>query len=407
MMMESPDNVRAQFPQLQQVVHGQRPVYLDSAATTLKPWAVIKRLEKFYSFECANVHRGAHWWSDEATGSFEQARKSVAQFLGARDEAEIVFTRGTTEGVNLVAQAFGGDWLKPGDEILLTQLEHHSNIVPWQILAEKTGATIRVVRINENGEVDLNHYKSLLNERTKIVSFTHISNGLGSILPAQQMIQEAREAGAVTLLDAAQSVSFLPLNVQDLNCDFLVFSGHKLFGPYGIGVLYGRLEMLNSMKPYQSGGSMISKVTFEKSDYLPSPQRFEAGTPHIAGAIGLAAAIQFFSSLSLQQVQQHETRLLNQATEGLKELGGVRIFADHANKAGIVSFLLDGAHPSDVGAVLDQQGVAVRAGHHCNQPLMDFYVIPGTVRASFSIYNDEQDVLQFLEAVKKAKELLL
>ncbi len=399
--------VRAEFPQLGLKVNGVRPVYLDSAATTLKPRAVIDRLQHFYSYECANVHRGAHWLSDRATSAYEEARQKVARFLGAERDSEIVFTRGTTEGLNLIAHSFGRPFLQPGDEILLTQLEHHSNILPWQLLAQEKGLKLKVAPIHPSGELVEEEFEALLTNQTKLVSFTHVSNGLGTILPIQKMIQSAQKVGAVTVVDAAQSVSFLPLRVRDLGCDFLVFSGHKLFGPYGVGALYGRHQWLEQMPPYQSGGSMISKVSFAKSDFLPPPQRFEAGTPHIAGAIGLGAAIDFVQALGLEAIESHEQRLLTMATEELKQMGGVRLFADLDHKASILSFLMEGTHPSDVGAMLDQQAVAVRAGHHCNQPLWDFYQVPGTVRASFSLYNDEEDVERWIVALKKAKEMLL
>lgn len=398
--------VRADFPQLCREIRGCSLVYLDNAATTLKPLPVIEAMDQFYRHECSNVHRGAHYLSDEATSKFESSREKVKSFINAKETAEVVFVRGTTEGLNLVAHSYARAFLKEGDEIILSEMEHHSNIVPWQLVAEEKGARIKVVPVDDKGELVFDKYLELLSERTKIVSLTHCSNALGTINPLKKYITEAHKVGAITVVDAAQSVSCSKVDVQDLDCDFLAFSGHKLFGPYGIGVLYGKKELLEKMPPYQGGGSMISKVTFEKTDFLPPPQRFEAGTTHISGVIGLGAAIDYFESLSLDHIVEHKQALLSEANRQLSGVDGLRFVGEAENKTGIVSFLLDGIHPSDVGALLDQQGVAVRTGHHCTQPLMDRYGIPGTIRASFSIYNSLEEVATLKDALIKAKELL-
>ena len=398
--------VRGQFPQLQETVDGQRLVYLDSAATALKPLPVIETSTRVLARETANVHRGAHRVSDTATGHYEAVREQVRQFIGAKKVEEIVFTHGTTEGLNLLAHSLGKARLQEGDEILLSQMEHHSNIVPWQLAAEATGAKVRFVPVHDNGTLDFETYQTMLSKNVKVVSLVHLSNALGTINPVAKFFKLAREVGAICVLDAAQSAVGLPLNVQDLHCDFLVFSGHKLFAPTGVGVLYGQWDQLNSLPPYQGGGSMISVVTEEGSEYLPPPHRFEAGTPAIAQVIAMGAALSFINNIGFQRIQEHETEIYRLAESRLKQIPGVRILGSGAPRAHALSFLLEGTHPSDVGSILDQQGIAVRAGHHCCQPLMRRFGVPGTVRASFSVYTQAQDIEALANGLLKAKELL-
>jgi cysteine desulfurases, SufS subfamily len=399
--------VRSDFPALTQKVHGKNLVYLDSAATTLKPQSVIDRVAKFYSFETANVHRGAHYISDMATREFENARAKIASFLGASQVEEIVFTRGTTEGVNLVAQSFAAGLLKAGDEVLVTELEHHANIVPWQMVAEKVGAKVIAANVLENGDLDLEDFKKKLSNRTKIVAFTASSNTTGTTLDAKLLTKLAHEVGAYVLVDGAQIVAQAKVNVHEIDCDFFVFSAHKLFGPFGFGVLYGKKAILDKMPPYQGGGSMISQVTFEKTTYNDVPMRFEAGTPHVEGAVGLHTAIDYVEAIGFDKIHKWEMELLETATAKLSTIPDIKIIGTTANKGPVLSFNLKGAHHSDVGQILDQEGVAVRAGHHCCQPLMVKYKVPGTVRASFSIYNNHDDIEALVKAVVKARELLL
>lgn len=399
--------VRADFPALTQKFHGKELVYLDSAATTLKPQQVVDRIAKFYLYESANVHRGAHSLSDLATTHFENARKGIADFIGSATTEEIVFVRGTTEAINLVAQTYGVTQLRSGDQILITEMEHHANIVPWQMVAEKTGAQVIAVKVLDNGELDLEDYKNKLSKKTKIVAFTACSNTLGTVNDAKLLTKLAHEVGAKVLIDGAQIVSQTAVNVQDIGCDFFVFSAHKLFGPFGFGVLYGKREILDQMPPYQGGGSMIAQVTFEKTTYNDVPFRFEAGTPHVEGAIGLHAAIDYVKAIGFDAIHEWEMGILNSATQKLKEIPGLVVVGEAANKGALISFNLKGAHHSDVGQILDQAGVAVRAGHHCTQPLMARWGVPGTVRASFSIYNNHNDVDTLVKAVIKARELLL
>lgn len=400
-------DIRSQFPALTQKVHGKKLVYLDSGATTLKPQSVIDRITHFYSFETSNVHRGAHYLGDVATGHFESARQKVADFLGASQSEEIIFVRGTTEGVNLVANTWGMANLKAGDEILITVMEHHGNIVPWQMVAEKVGAKVVAADILDNGELDLEDFKRKLSSRTKLVAFTACSNVLGTYTDVKLLTRLAHEVGAKVLVDGAQIVSQLPVNVQDMNCDFFVFSAHKLFGPFGIGAVYGKKALLDQMPPYQGGGSMISKVTIEKATFNDVPTRFEAGTPHVEGAVGLASAIDFVQKVGLDRIHTYEMDLLKEATARLSEIPGIVIYGTAANKAAIISFNLKGVHHSDVAQILDQEGVAVRAGHHCTQPLMVRLGVPGTVRASFSVYNNREDIDALVKAVAKAREMLL
>ena len=400
-----PAAVRRDFPALQQPVHGRPLVYLDNAATTQKPAAVIDRLARYYREENANVHRGVHALSDRATESYEHARQVVGRFLNARDAREIVFVRGATEAINLVACAYGRPQLGPADHVVVSAMEHHSNIVPWQAVCAERGARLAVIPISDAGEIDLDAFATLLTDRTRIVSVTHVSNALGTINPIAEIVRLARRAGSAVLVDGAQAAAHMPVDVQDLGCDFYVCSGHKMLGPTGIGVLYGRLPLLEAMPPYQHGGDMITSVRFEGTDYQRPPHRFEAGTPHIAGAIGLAAAIDYVSSLGLDRIAGHERALADCATEVLTRLPGVRVVGRPAKRAGIVSFVMDGVHPHDLGTVLDREGVAIRAGHHCCQPLMDRLGLTATARASFACYNTLAEVDALIAALCTAREV--
>jgi cysteine desulfurase/selenocysteine lyase len=396
--------VRHDFPILSRKVHGRPLVFLDSGASAQKPRQVIDAVAHCYAHEYANVHRGVYYLSERATAAFEESRRKVGRFLNAPDEREIVFTRGATEAINLVASSYGARFLKEGDEIILSVLEHHSNIVPWQLLRERTGAVLRVVPIDDRGELDFDAYEKLLGPRTKIVALTHASNALGTILPVKAVIERAHAVGAVVLLDGCQAVPHVDVDVQDLDCDFYVFSGHKLYGPSGIGVLYGKAHHLEAMPPYQGGGDMIRRVTFEKTEYAEIPSKFEAGTPNIAGAIGLGAAIDYVTALGIDPIERHEQKLLSHALDRLSSVEGVRLLGQAKERASIVSFLVGGIHSHDVGTILDQAGIAVRVGHHCAQPLMDHFGITGTVRASFGLYNSTEDadaLVAGLEDVRK------
>lgn len=397
--------VRAQFPQLGVRVREKPLVYLDNAASTLKPLAVIERLNGYYRREASNVHRGAHWLSAQGTEAYEDAREVVRSFLGAQRASEIVFVRGTTEAINLVAQSWGRVNLKEGDEILVSELEHHSNIVPWQMAAQATGAVVRPIPIDDAGDVDFAAFERMLaSKRAKLAAISWCSNALGSIQDVDKFVEAAHAAGARILIDAAQSVSSIRARVAELGCDFLAFSGHKVFGPYGIGALYAKAELLEAMPPWQGGGSMIGEVAFERSTWADVPQKFEAGTPAISGAIGLAAALRYVESLGLDAISRHKDEVLGYALERLRSIEGVRLVGEPRRRTAIVSFLMEGAHPSDVGSIVDQQGIAVRAGHHCCQPLMRRLGVPGTVRASFSIYNGKDDVDSLVRSLEKAKE---
>jgi cysteine desulfurase/selenocysteine lyase len=398
-------NHREDFPILARPIRGQRLSYLDNGATTQKPRSVIEAEARFYEQSNANIHRGVHWLSQHATELYDQARSTVRAFLNAARDEEIVFTRGTTESINLVAYSWGMDNLKAGDEILLTGLEHHSNIVPWQLVAQRTGAVIRVVPVLDNGELDQEAFKQLLNEKTRLLGLVHVSNALGTINPVAEMIRQAHAVGAKVLVDGAQSVPHGVVDVQALDADFYTFSAHKLYGPTGMGALYVRYEILDSMSPWMGGGDMITTVSFEQSNYAPVPQRFEAGTPNIAGAITMAAAIDYVMGIGMQRIADHEALLLDYATEALLAMPGIRIIGTAAHKAGIVSFLVDGIHPHDLGTILDMDGVAVRAGHHCAMPLMTRFGIPGTARASFALYNDYADIDALLGSLRKAQKL--
>jgi cysteine desulfurase / selenocysteine lyase len=404
MSMYNVDKIRADFPILGREVRGKSLIYLDSAASAMKPLAVIERIDEYYRNETSNVHRGAHYLSEMGTIAYEKARETVARFVNATLPSEIIFTRGTTESVNLVAQSFGDAFFGSGDEIILSELEHHSNIVPWQMIAEKKGCKIKVIPINDAGELIFEKYLELLSPRTKMVSITWCSNALGTIVPVEKYAEAAHRVGAKIMVDAAQGVASLLTDVQKMNCDFLAFSGHKIFGPYGIGVLYGKAELLESMPPYQGGGSMISQVTWEKTTWAAVPHKFEAGTPEISGAVGLDAALSYVSSIGLGAIAKHEHEVLVYATRELSEVPGLKIYGTAENKSAILSFTLEGGHPSDVGALIDQQGVAVRAGHHCCQPLMRRLNIPATVRASFSMYNTKPEVDSLKKSLIKAQE---
>jgi cysteine desulfurase / selenocysteine lyase len=405
--MFRPQDVRAQFPILKRRFNDSELVYLDSAATTLKPVEVVEQIANYYLMQSANVHRGAYALSNEATTNFEHARAKVAEFIHAKNAEEIVFTRGTTEAINLVANSWGDQELKSGDTILLTQLEHHANIVPWQMLAERKKLKILVADINATGELDEDDFNKKITQNVKLFAFTACSNTLGTNIDVKKFTKIAHQHGAYVLVDAAQAISQEEVFVQNWDIDFLVFSGHKLFGPTGVGVLYSKIEILNKMQPWQGGGSMISKVDFAQTTYNDAPFRFEAGTPHIEGVLGLQASMNWFARFNRADILKHEQVLLDHARQKLDELGGV-IFYEHAkNKAAILSFNIQGAHHSDVAQILDQNAVAVRAGHHCTQPLMKRLGVSGTLRASFSIYNNLQDVEALVAAVKKAKELLL
>ena len=387
--------IREDFPILRQVVNGHPLVYLDNAATSQKPQVVIDSLVNYYTTENSNVHRGVHSLSQQATEDYEGSRSKVRRLLNAEKDEEIIFVRGTTEGINLVAQSFGRQNIGPGDEVVISCLEHHSNIVPWQIVCQEKGASLKVVPINDAGELLLEEYEALLGPRTKLVSMLHVSNALGTINPAKQIVELAHSRGIPVLLDGAQAAPHMPVDVRDLGCDFYVFSGHKLYGPTGIGILYGKASLLNDMPPFQGGGDMIKSVTIEKTLYNDLPYKFEAGTPNIAGAIGLGAAVDYITDIGLERISAYENELLEYGADCLDSIGGLRVVGTAPNKAAILSFVMDQAHPHDIGTILDSQGIAIRTGHHCTQPLMDRFGIPATARASMSFYNtrDELDVL--------------
>jgi len=396
---------RAEFPILAQEVNGRPLVYLDNGATSQKPRRVIDAIRRYYESDNANVHRGLHALSGRATDAFEGARDTVRAFLNAADHREIVFVRGATEGLNLVAQGWARPRLVPDDEIVVTTMEHHSNIVPWQLVCRQTGARLRVAPIHDDGTLDMEALARLLNERTKVVALAHVSNALGTINPVREIISMAHNAGAVAVLDGAQAAPHGPVDVQALDCDFYVFSSHKCYGPTGMGVLWGRAELLEEAEPYQGGGDMIRTVSFEESTWNDLPYKFEAGTPNIAGAIGLGAAIEFVTALGMDAIAAHEHEVLEYATEALGEMGGIRIIGTAPEKAGIVSFVVDGVHPHDVGTIADQHGVAIRAGHHCAMPLMRRYRVPATSRASLALYNTRADIDALVAGLHRVKEI--
>ncbi|HEY4062893.1 MAG TPA: cysteine desulfurase [Puia sp.] len=400
------EKIRKDFPILETTVFGHPLVYLDNAATTQKPLAVLKAMDEYYTTINSNVHRGVHYLSQQATEAHEGARVRVAEFLGAKHTHEIIWTRGTTEGINLVASSFGKKFLKEGDSILISGMEHHSNIVPWQMICEERGATLKVIPLNENGELVLDGLDALLKSGVKLVAFNYVSNALGSVNPVREIIAAAHRHGIPVLLDAAQAVQHMEVDVQELDCDFLVFSSHKLYGPTGIGVLYGKEEWLNKLPPYQGGGEMIKTVTFEKTTYNDLPYKFEAGTPDMAGTIGLGAAIDYIQGLGLPAIRQAEDELMAYGLEVLQEIDGFRLIGNAGHRAGVISFLVGAVHPYDMGELLDKQGIAVRTGHHCAQPIMDRYCIPGTVRASLAFYNTPQEMDRLAAGIRKAMKLL-
>ncbi|MCC6730818.1 MAG: cysteine desulfurase [Chthonomonadales bacterium] len=399
--------VRADFPILGQRVHGRPLVYLDNAATTQKPAVVIEALRRYYEADNANIHRGVHALSQRATAAYERARERVRAYINAASEREVIFVRGTTEAINLVAQSHGRSRLGPGDEVVVTAMEHHSNIVPWQLVCQQTGAKLRVAPMTDEGELRLDCLAGMVGERTRIVSAVHVSNSLGTINPVREIVEIAHAAGAVVLLDGAQAVAHLPIDVRELGCDFYAFSGHKLYGPTGIGVLYGREHLLDAMPPYQGGGDMINTVSFEQTTFAALPAKFEAGTPNISGAIGLAAAIEYLEGLDMAAVRRHEEELLDRMGRAIASVDGVRLVGTASRKSGIVSFVMEGVHPHDIGTVLDMEGVAIRTGHHCTQPVMQRLGLPATARASLAIYNTPAEVDALAEGLRRVKEVLL
>jgi len=395
------ESIRSEFPVLHQEINGKPLAYFDNAATTQKPKSVIEALDNYYQGYNANIHRGIHTLAEKATKAFEQTRKTVANFINAESSDQIIFTKGTTEGINLVASTYGRQVLTPGDEIIISGLEHHSNIVPWQLIAEERQAHIKVIPVKENGELDLEGYKKLLTAKTKIVAVNHASNILGTINPIKKIIDEAHKVDAKVLIDGAQASAHVEIDVQDLDCDFYAISAHKVYGPTGTGALYGKRELLESMPPYQGGGEMIKDVSFEKTTYNHIPYKFEAGTPNIADVIGFDAAIQFVENTGKAEMASYENMLLEYATDQLSEIEGLKIYGSSTNKVSVVSFLIEDIHPFDIGQMLDARGVAVRTGHHCTQPLMDRYGIEGTVRASFAVYNTVEEIDRMVEGIKR------
>lgn len=405
MMSLDLEKIRGEFPVLHQEVNGKPLIYFDNAATTQKPKSVIDALSNYYQLDNSNIHRGAHTLADRATRYFEETRTAVKAFINAKEDSEIIFTKGTTESINLVASSYGRKFLNQGDEILISTMEHHANIVPWQMLCEEKGAVLKIIPIHDNGEIIWEEFEKLLNERTKILSIVHASNALGTINPVKEMIQAAKKWGAKVLLDGAQSTSHLPINVQELDCDFLCFSAHKLFGPTGLGVLYGKRAILEEMPPYQGGGEMIKEVTFEKTTYNEIPFKFEAGTPNIADVIAFKKAIDYINELGKPVIKKHEDDLLKYAVGKLNEIKGFIPVGTAQEKVSVISFNINGMHPFDVGMMLDANGIAVRTGHHCTQPLMQRFGIEGTVRASFSVYNTQTEIDRMVESLTKIAKI--
>ncbi|PKB66207.1 MAG: cysteine sulfinate desulfinase [SAR202 cluster bacterium Io17-Chloro-G4] len=397
--------IKDDFPILKQTVNGKPLVYLDNAATSQKPQSVIDALVDYYSADNSNVHRGVHTLSQRATDHYEEARSKIRRFINADDDRELIFVRGTTEAINLVAQTFGRENIREGDEIIISAMEHHSNIVPWQILCQEQGATLKIAPIDDSGELLLDDFENLLNPKTKLVSLVHVSNALGSIIPAKRVIEMAHAHGVPVLLDGAQAVAHCRVDVQDLDCDFYAFSGHKLYGPTGIGILYGKADLLEAMPPYQGGGEMIRSVTFEKTLYNVLPHKFEAGTPNIAGSIGLGAAVDYVNELGIERIGAYEKQLLEYGTELLSQISSVQLIGTAQDKSGILSFVMDGIHPHDIGTILDAEGIAIRTGHHCAQPLMDRYGIAATARASLAFYNTREDLDALAEAIDRVIEV--
>lgn len=398
--------IRNEFPTLDVEVHGKDIVYLDNGATSQKPQLVIDRINKYYEEENSNIHRGVHFLSQHATEQYELVRKKVQKFINAEKEEEIIFTSGTTDAVNLVANSFGKKYLKEGSEVIISTMEHHSNIVPWQMICEVTGATLRVIPINDAGELIMDEFRSMVNENTAIISVTHVSNTLGTINPVKEIIDFAHERNIPVMLDGAQAVPHMKIDVQDLDADFYAFSAHKMFGPTGVGILYGKEKFLEDMPPYKGGGDMIKSVSFEKTTYNDLPHKFEAGTPNIAGGIGLGAAIDFMESIGIDAIAEYENDLLEYATPLLSSIDGLNIIGTAENKASVISFLVDGTHPYDLGTLLDQMGIAIRTGHHCTEPLMNRFQIPGTARASFAFYNTTEEIDYLYESLNRAINML-
>jgi cysteine desulfurase/selenocysteine lyase len=402
------DKIRADFPILHQSVNGKPLVYLDNAATTQKPQTVLDALANYYEKNNANIHRGIHVLAEKATTAFEDTRKTVAKFMNSESPEQIIFTYGTTDGINLVAQTYGRKFLKEGDEILISTMEHHSNIVPWQMICEEKGCILKIIPINDKGDIELDKFDEMLTDKVKFVSIVHVSNSLGTINPIKEIIEKSHTVGAKVLIDGAQATSHLTIDVQALDVDFYVFSAHKLYGPTGMGVLYGKRDLLNAMPPYRGGGEMIAEVTFEKTTYNEIPYKFEAGTPNIADVIAVKNAIDYVNELGKENIAAYENELLAYATEKLEEIEGLRIVGKAKEKVSVISFVIEGIHPQDIGIMLDQQGIAIRTGHHCTQPLMQHYNLEGgTARASFSVYNSFEEIDRLVEGVKKVKKLLL
>lgn len=399
------DEVRKDFPTLHQQIYKRPLIYFDNGATSQKPQSVIDALNRYYTLDNANIHRGVHYLSQQATDQYEEARRVIANYINAESDKQVLFTKGATDSINLVAATFG-ELLKEGDEVMISYMEHHSNIVPWQMLCERKKCVLKVIPINEKGELDLEEFDQLLTDKTKLVSITHISNTLGTINPVKEIIEKAHAKGARVLIDGAQSIQHLKIDVQELNCDFFAFSGHKVFGPTGTGILYGKEDILNQIPPYQGGGDMIDKVTFEKTTYNGLPFKFEAGTPHISGGIALAEAFRYLEQFDLEELAKYEEELLAYGHQKLAAIEDVVFIGTAAEKTSVISFIVKGLHPFDVGTLLDKQGIAVRTGHHCTQPLMDFFEIPGTIRASFAFYNTKEEIDIFVEALKKSIQML-
>jgi len=408
------NKIRKDFPILSREVNGKPLVYFDNGATSQKPQIVIDTISHYYEFENSNIHRGIHTLSQEATNAYEVAREKIRSFVNAEHSHEIIFTKGTTDSINLVASSFGKKHLKKGDEIIISTMEHHSNIVPWQMICEENGAILKVIPINEKGEIIFDEFTKLISNKTRMVAVTHVSNTLGTVNPIKEIINYVRQhaplsgemEGAFILIDGAQAVPHTKVDVQELDCDFYAFSGHKMFGPTGVGILYGKEEILNELPPYQGGGDMIKTVTFEKTTYNELPHKFEAGTPNIIGGIGLGVAIDYMNAIGIDKIEAYEHELLTYATEQIKQIEGVRIIGEASNKASVLSFVVDGTHPSDIGMIIDKLGIAIRTGHHCTEPLMNRFNIPGTARASFAFYNTKEEIDIFIAALKRAVTML-
>lgn len=400
------EEIRKDFPILHRQVNGKPLVYFDNGATSQKPQQVIDVINRYYQHENSNIHRGIHTLSQEATDAYEKARTTVQQFINAKHHHEVIFTSGTTGSINLVASSFGKKHIHAGDEIIISTMEHHSNIVPWQMLCEEKGAVLKIIPISDKGELLMDEFEKLLSSKTKLVSITHVSNTLGTINPVKEIIKLAKAVGAAILIDGAQAVPHTKVDVQALDCDFYAFSAHKMFGPTGVGILYGKEAILNDLPPYQGGGDMIKTVTFEKTTYNELPHKFEAGTPNIVGGLGLAAAIDYMNNIGIANIEAYEHELLSYATEKIKQIEGVRIIGEASNKASVLSFLVDGTHPSDIGMIIDKLGIAIRTGHHCTEPLMNRFDIPGTARASFAFYNTKEEIDVFIKALERAVNML-